>query len=52
MKTNEIECAAYIRGVDEATAAVVRLNEIIREAKTLAGELASLIDGLELEVKL
>lgn len=52
LKTPEIECTAYIRGVDEATAVVVKLNEKINEAKTLAGELASLIEELELEVKL
>ena len=48
----EIECTANIRRVEEATAAAVKLFETIEKAKTLIGELASLMDGLEFEVKL
>ncbi len=47
-----IECTAKINGVEEATEAAARLCEVIKEAKTLADELASLMGGLEFEVKL
>lgn len=52
MKAADIELNAQICGIKEATEAAEKLYQKINEAKTLAGELASLIDGLELEVKL
>lgn len=52
MKTDDIELNAQIHGIKEATEAVENLSKKINEAKTLAGELASLIDGLELEINL
>lgn len=52
MKTANIECTARIRGIDEVFAAAEKLAETIQKAKTLADELTSLMDGLELEIEL
>lgn len=51
MKPKEINLTAQISGIAEATEAAEKLSEKINEAKTLADELASLIDGLELKVQ-
>lgn len=51
-KSIDIDLSARILGIEEATNAACILAEKIKEAKTLAGELASLIENLEIEIKL
>lgn len=48
----DVNVNVHLSGVDEAKAKAVELAEKINEAKTLAGELASLIEKLEVKVQL
>lgn len=47
-----LNATVHLSGADEATKMAVALAEKINEAKTLAGELASLVEKLEVEVKM
>ncbi len=47
-----LNATVHLSGADEAAKMVVSLVETINEAKTLAGELASLIEKLEVKVKM
>lgn len=52
MESLDLNATVNLAGVDESTQKAVALIEKIIEAKTLAGELASMIKDLELEVQL
>ena len=43
----QVRCA----GLDEATEKAQQLVEKLKEARTLAGELASMLDGLEINIE-
>ena len=47
---NKITVDVSVRGIDKATDKARELNEAIEKAKTAAAELASLMQGLSLEV--
>ena len=49
---HEINGTVRISGLDDALEKATALSQKINEAKTLADELASLMKGLELEVKI
>lgn len=48
----DVNATVRLSGAEEATKAVVLLQEKINEAKTLAGELASLIKKMEVKVRI
>lgn len=50
MELFDLNAVVHLSGVDVATQKAVELSEKINEAKTLAGELASLIEKLEVKV--
>lgn len=50
MEQNEITVEVHLAGADDAAKAATDLVQKINEAKTLAGELASLIEKLEVKV--
>lgn len=50
MELLDLNAAVHLSGVDVATQKAAELAEKINEAKTLAGELASLIEKLEVKV--
>ncbi len=52
MKVPDLNATVHLAGADEATKTAVALQEKINEAKTLAGELASLIEALEVKVQI
>ncbi len=52
MELLDLSATVHIAGVGEATKAAGALCEKINEAKTLAGELASLIEKLEVKVQM
>lgn len=52
MDVLNVNATVHIRGADEAAEKTVALIEKINEAKTLARELASLLDGLGVKVEL
>lgn len=47
---DEIELAVKLAGVDEATKKAEALIEKIKEARTLAGELASMLGELHIDL--
>lgn len=51
MEIHDLNVKAHIDGVDEAAEKAVELARKISEAKTLAGELASLIGRLEVKAE-
>ena len=51
MELFDINATVHLSGVGEAAKAAVALQEKINEAKALAGELASLIEKLEVKIK-
>lgn len=51
MILSELNVAVHLDGVDAATEKATELAQKISEAKTLAGELASLMENLEVEIK-
>lgn len=48
----DVNATVHLSGVNEAVNAAVALQEKINEAKTLAGELASLVEKLEVKVEM
>lgn len=48
----DVNATVHLSGVNEAAKAAVALQEKINEAKTLAGELAFLIEKLEVKVEM
>lgn len=50
MDIQKAEVSVTLKGAEEATKKAVELVQKIEEAKTLAGELASLIGQLEIEI--
>lgn len=48
----DMNATIHLSGADEAAKAVVALQEKISEAKTLAGELAALIEKLDVKVRM
>ncbi len=48
----DVNATVHLSGADEAMKTAVALQEKINEAKTLAGELASLIETLEVKVQI
>ena len=51
MELLDLTAAVHLSGVEVATQNAVELAEKINEAKTLAGELASLVEKLEVKVE-
>lgn len=51
VKLSELNVSVRLDGVDAATEKATELAQKISEAKTLAGELASLMEKLEVEIK-
>lgn len=52
MELLDLNATVHLSGVDESTKKAVVLAEKINEAKTLAGELASLMEKLEVKVQM
>ncbi len=52
MGSLDLNATVHLGGADEAAKVAVELQEKINEAKTLAGELASLIEKLEVKVQM
>lgn len=50
MEITDLTATVHLSGVEDATKKAVALVEKINEAKTLAGELASLVQGLEVKL--
>lgn len=48
----DVTANVHLSGVDEATKMAVELQEKINEVKTLAVELASLVEKLEVKVEM
>jgi len=52
MGLSDLNITVHLAGVDEAVKMAVALQEKINEAKSLAGELASLVGSLEVKVQM
>jgi len=48
----DVEATVYLSGIDTAMEKAVQLVSKLNEAKTLAGEMASLMNNLEFEIQL
>lgn len=52
MELQSITATVHLNGINDAMNAAIKLQEKINEAKTLAGELASLIEKLEIKIEM
>ncbi len=52
MKLLDLNATVHLSGAEEAAKKAAELAEKINEAKTLAGELASLVETLEVKVQM
>lgn len=47
----DINLQVEVAGLDEALSKAQQINDKLKEARTLAGELASMLDGLEINIE-